>query len=166
MSALPSHAPSRNSTLRHTSATCRAKFTVRVDHHSFFLVCGIGENQQAEHPPLHSNEIRNCKRFLEPSAMENVAAMSVANIPPSQAAIFTKTRTGQVFTRHQMAYVQGFTRKANELMKDVDSSSTMADSSPADNVLIFTTTAKQKNFADKVPRLHELMLSIMIYLRN
>ena len=69
--------------------------------------------------------------------MENVAAMSVANIPPAQAAIFTKTRTGQVFARHEMAYVQGFTRMANELMKDVDSSSTMADSSPADNMLSY-----------------------------
>ena len=69
--------------------------------------------------------------------MENVAAMSVANIPPAQAAIFTRTRTGQVFTRHQMAYVEGFTRMANELMKDVDSSWTMADSSPADNMLSY-----------------------------
>jgi hypothetical protein len=35
--------------------------------------------------------------------LETVAAMSVANIQPAQAALFTKTRTGQIFTCGQMA---------------------------------------------------------------
>ena len=42
--------------------------------------------------------------------------MSVANIQPAQAALFTKARTGQIFTRGQMAYVQGFTRMAKDFM--------------------------------------------------
>ena len=95
-----------NSTLRHsTSCTCRVKFTLRIDSNSFFLVWGIGENQHAGHPPLHSKEIRNHKRFLDLSTRKTVAAMSVANIQPAQAALFTKARTGQIFTRGQMAYV-------------------------------------------------------------
>ena len=61
----------RNSTLCHTSYTCYAKSTLRMDHTtSFFLVCGIGENQHTGHPPLHSNEIRNCKAFLDLSTLE------------------------------------------------------------------------------------------------
>ncbi|KAI2494665.1 hypothetical protein MHU86_19844 [Fragilaria crotonensis] len=108
----------RNSTLRGTSCTCRVKFTLRIDHNSFFLVCGIGNNQHTGHPPLLSNEIRNRKRFLDISTLETVAAMSVANIglQPAQAALFTKTRTGQIFTRGQMAYVQGFTKMAKDFM--------------------------------------------------
>ena len=54
----------RNSTLRHTSCTCCAKFTLWMDHNSFFLVCGFGGNQHTDHPPLLSNKIRNCKRFF------------------------------------------------------------------------------------------------------
>jgi hypothetical protein len=80
----------RNSNLHGTSCTCRAKFTLRIDHNSFFLVCGIGDNQHTGHPPLLANEIRNCKRFLDISTLETVAAMSVANIQPAQAALFTK----------------------------------------------------------------------------
>ena len=60
-----------NSTLRHTSCTCCAKFTLRMDHNSFFLVCGFGENQHTGHPPLLSNEIRYRKRFLDLSTLGN-----------------------------------------------------------------------------------------------
>ena len=71
----------RNSTLCHTSCTCRAKFTLRLHHNSFFLVCGFGENQHTGHPPLLSNEIRKRKRFLDLATLETVAARSVANNP-------------------------------------------------------------------------------------
>jgi hypothetical protein len=125
----------RNSTLRHTSCTCRVKFTLRLDQNSFFLVCGIGENQHTGHPPLHSNEIRNRKRFLDLSTLETVAAMSVANIQPAQAALFTKARTGQIFTRGQMAYVQGFTRMAKDSMPPPYDDSTVSESSPSENML-------------------------------
>jgi hypothetical protein len=47
---------------------------------------------------------------------------TVANIQPAQAAQFTKTRTGQITTCSQMAYVQGFTKMAKILM-----ASTMVD---------------------------------------
>ncbi len=53
--------------------------------------------------PFHANKIWNCKHFLDISTLETVAAMSVANIQPAQAALFTKTRTGQIFTCGQMA---------------------------------------------------------------
>jgi hypothetical protein len=125
----------RNSTLRHTSCTCRVKFTLRIDQNSFFLVCGIGENQHTGHPPLHSNKIRNRKRFLDLSTLETVAAMSVANIQPAQAALFTKARTGQIFTHVQMAYVQGFTRMAKDFMPPPYDDSTVSESSPSENML-------------------------------
>jgi MULE transposase domain len=125
----------RNSTLRHTSCTCRVKFTLRIDQNSFFLVCGIGDNQHTGHPPLHSNEIRNRKRFLDLSTLETVAAMSVANIQPAQAALFTKARTGQIFTRGQMAYVQGFTRMAKDFMPPPYDDATAPESSPSENML-------------------------------
>ena len=69
----------RNSTLRHTSCTCRAKFTIRLDHNSFFMVCGIGENQHTGHPPLRANKIKNRKRFLDDSTLETVAADTKGN---------------------------------------------------------------------------------------
>ena len=128
----------RNSTLRHTSCTCRAKFTIRLDHKSFFMVCGIGENQHTGHPPLLANEIRNRKRFLDDSTLETIAAMSVANIQPAQAALFTKAHTGQIFTRAQMAYVQGFTKMAKDLIASPiveDATTTASESSPSDNML-------------------------------
>ena len=127
----------RNSTLRHTSCTCRAKFTIRLDHNSFFMVCGIGENQHTGHPPLLANEIRNRKRFLDDSTLETVAAMSVANIQPAQAALFTKAHTGQIFTCAQMAYVQGFTKMAKDLISspNVDATATASEPSPSDNML-------------------------------
>jgi MULE transposase domain len=126
----------RNSTLRHTSCTCRVKFTLRIDQNSVFLVCGIGDNQHTGHPPLHSNEIRNRKRFLDLSTLETVSAMSVANIQPAQAALFTKAHTGQLFTRGQMAYVQGFTKMAKDLMPlPNNDDGTATASSPAENML-------------------------------
>ena len=129
----------RNSTLRNNSCTCRVKFTLRIDQNSFFLVCGIGDNQHTGHPPLHSNEIRNRKRFLDLSTLETVSAMSVANIQPVQAALFTKAHTGQLFTCHQMAYVQGFTKMAKDLMpavtNDDGTATAMASASPAENML-------------------------------
>jgi hypothetical protein len=105
-----------NSTLRHTSCNCRAKYTLQMDHNSFFLVCGIGENQHTCHPPLLSNEMRNRKRFFDLSTLETVTATTAANIQPAQAALFIKTYTGQFFTRGQMAYVQGFAKMAKDLM--------------------------------------------------
>ena len=84
--------------------------------------------------------------------------MSVANIQPAQAALFTKARTGQIFTRGQMAYVQGFKKMAKDLMPppNVDATATTSESSPSENMLnylqkvvphtsVCITTAKQKN---------------------
>ena len=68
----------RITTLRNNPCTCRAKFTLRFDNNSFFMVCGIGENQHSGHPPLLANEITNRKRFIDPSMLEDVAAMAVA----------------------------------------------------------------------------------------
>jgi hypothetical protein len=62
------------------------------------------------------NEITNRKRFLNVPTLENAAAMAAANIRLSQAALFTRTSTGKLFTRGQMAYVQGFSRMAQDLM--------------------------------------------------
>ena len=70
----------RNSTLRGTSCTCRVKFTLRIDHNSFFLVCGIGNNEHTGHPPLLSNEIRNRKRFLDVTTLETEAGNSNKNL--------------------------------------------------------------------------------------
>ena len=112
-----------------------SKWTI---HNSFFLVCGIGENQHTDgHPPLYFNKIRNCKRFLDLSTLETVAAMSVANIQPAQAAVLTKVRTGQIFTHGQMAYVQGFTKMAKDLMAspNVDATATASESLPSENTL-------------------------------
>jgi hypothetical protein len=127
----------RSTTLRNNPCTCRAKFTLRFDANSFFMVCGIGENQHSGHPCLVANEISNRKRFIDPSTLENVAAMAVANIQPAQAAVFTKARTGQIFTRGQMAYAQGFSRMARELMAspNVDAMATQSECSPSDNML-------------------------------
>jgi hypothetical protein len=105
------------------------------------MVCGIGENQHTGHPPLLvANKIRNRERFLDDSTLETVHAMSVANIQPAQATLFTKAHTGQIFIRAQMAYVQGFT-KITKMAKDliaspnVDATATASESSPSDNML-------------------------------
>jgi hypothetical protein len=59
----------RNSTLCSTFCTCCAKFTLRIDHNSFLLVCGIGDNQHNGHPSLLANKMRNCKLFLDISTL-------------------------------------------------------------------------------------------------
>ena len=83
------------------------------------------------------NKITNRKRFLGGASLENVAAMAAANIQPSLAALFTKSRgTGELFTCGQMAYVQGFSRMAKSLMDSGEhGTSTSSDSSPYNNML-------------------------------
>jgi hypothetical protein len=90
-------------TIRNTSCTCSAKIVIQLDQYSFHLVCGVGDNNHRGHPPMAPNEITNCKRFLDVPTLENAAAMADANIRPSQAALFTWTGTGELFTRGQMA---------------------------------------------------------------
>ena len=81
------------------------------------------------------NEITNRKRFMGVACLENVAAMAAANIQPAQAALFTKSPTGELFTRGQMAYVQGFSRMAQSLMDSGEHGmSTSSASSPSDNM--------------------------------
>jgi hypothetical protein len=67
--------------------------------------------------------------------------MSGANIQLAQAALFTKTRTGQIFTCGQMAFVQGFTKTAKDLMAsplvDADGTATPSESLPSDNMLSY-----------------------------
>jgi hypothetical protein len=97
--------------------------------------------------------------------------MSVANIQPAQAALFTKAHTGQILTRGQMAYVQGFTKMAKGLMPlpNIDPTATATTSSPAENMpnylpktgasyVCLYNNGKRKNFVGTVPRLHELNL--------
>jgi hypothetical protein len=69
--------------------------------------------------------------------LETVAAMSVTKIHPAQAAVFTKARTGQIITCGQMAYVQGFTKVAKDLMAslNVDAITTASESLPSENML-------------------------------
>jgi hypothetical protein len=62
------------------------------------------------------NKITKHKRFLDIWTLENAAVMAAAKIWPSQAALFTQTSTGELFTLGQMAYVQGFPRMAQDLM--------------------------------------------------
>ena len=82
------------------------------------------------------NEITNRKRFLDAPTLENAAAMAAANILPSQAALFTRSSTGELFTRGQMAYVQGFSRMAQDLMDlSPQGAALPSDMSPSDSML-------------------------------
>ncbi len=77
----------------------------------------IGDSYHKGHPPMCPNKIKNRKRFLDIASLENVAAMAAANIQPAQAALFTRSSTGELFTcAGQMAFVQGFSRMAQDLM--------------------------------------------------
>ena len=141
----------RNSTQRNTTCTCPAKIVIRLDERSFFLVCGLGDNNHKGHPPMDHNEITNRKRFLDVASLENVAAMAAANIQPAQAALFTKSHTGELFTRGQMAYVQGFSRMAKDLMdSDDDATTGSSAASPSENMLNYL----QKNGASYVCLYH------------
>jgi hypothetical protein len=62
--------------------------------------------------------------------------VAAANIQPSQAALFTRSSTGELFTHGQMADVQGFSRMAQDLM-DFPQHGTIpsAMSSPSDSML-------------------------------
>ncbi|KAI2496181.1 hypothetical protein MHU86_18320 [Fragilaria crotonensis] len=66
---------------------------------AFHLVCGVKDNNHRGHPPMAPHEITNCTCFLDAPTLENAAAMAAANIPPSQAALFTRSSTGELFTR-------------------------------------------------------------------
>ena len=126
----------RNCTQRDTRCTCSAKIVIRLDQYSFHLVCGVGDNQHRGHPPMSRNEITNRKRFLDAPTLENAAAMAAANILPSQAALFTRSSTGELFTRGQMAYVQGFSRMAQDLMDSSPQGAALpSDMSPSDSML-------------------------------
>ena len=61
------------------------------------------------------NKITNCEHFLDVPTLENAAAMAAANIRPSQAALCTQTSTGKLFTRGKMAYIQGFSKMAQDV---------------------------------------------------
>jgi hypothetical protein len=114
------------------------------------------------------NKITNCKRFLDVPTLENAAAMAAANIRPSQAALFTQTSTGELFTLGQMAYVQAFSRMAQDLM-DLSHEGTTPppDMSPADSMLnylqkkvhrlsVSITMGIQKKFVENEAWLHKL----------
>ena len=122
----------RNSTLRDAIFACTAKLVIRFYENSFYLVCGLGDNNHKGHPPMARNEITNRKRYFDTASLENVAAMAAANIPPAQAPSLTQIKTGELFTRGQMAYVQGFSRMAHDLM---ESNQPLTDASPSDNML-------------------------------
>jgi hypothetical protein len=62
------------------------------------------------------NNITNRKHFLDVLTLKNAATMAAANIRPSQAALFTRTSSGELYKRGQTAYVQGFSRMAQDLM--------------------------------------------------
>ena len=82
------------------------------------------------------NKITNRKRFLDAPTLENAAAMAAANILPSQAALFTRSSTGELFTRGQMAYVQGFSRMAQDLIDlSPQGAALPSDMSPSDSML-------------------------------
>ena len=119
---------------RDTSYTCSAKIVIRLDQYSFHLVCGVGDNHHRGHPPMAPNKITNRKRFLDAPTLENAAAMAAANIWPSQAALFTRSSTGELFKRGQMAYIQGFSRMALDSM---DSLVTSHQKVCCDDIIIF-----------------------------
>jgi hypothetical protein len=126
----------RNCTQRDTRCTCSAKIVIRLDQYSFHLVCGVGDNQHRGHPPMTHNKITNRKRFLDAPTLENAAAMAAANILPSQAALFTQSSTGELFTRRQMAYVQGFSQMAQDLIDlSPQGAALPSDMSPSDSML-------------------------------
>ena len=128
--------PRRASTRRPAGCcTCSVRIVLQVDHFSFHLVCGRGDKNHMGHPQMSPNEIVNRKRFLDNGNLDNVAVMAAANIEPAKAASLTRSRTGQVFTRGQMAYIQGFSRMAQNLMDSEHHGTLRIDTSPSDNML-------------------------------
>jgi hypothetical protein len=78
-----------------------------------------------------------------------------------------------------MAYVQGFTKRAKDLMAspNIDATTTAFESLPSDNMLsslqkmvpptsVCITMSKQKNFVGTLSRLHVLKPILMIYQVN
>jgi hypothetical protein len=57
---------------------------------------------------MSRNEITNRKRFLDAPTLENAAAMAAANILPSQAALFTRSSTGELFNKTKQNLIIGF----------------------------------------------------------
>jgi hypothetical protein len=82
------------------------------------------------------NKIINHKRFLDIPTLENAAAMAAAKIWPSHAALVTRSTTGELFTRGQMADVQGVSRMTQDLMDlSPEGTAPPPDMSPADSML-------------------------------
>ena len=104
----------RNSTLRDCRRTCSAKIVIRFDDFSFHLVCGLGDNNHIGHPPMAPNKITNRKLYLDIETVDSVATMAAANILPAQVASLTRIKSGELFTRGQMAYIQGCSRMAKD----------------------------------------------------
>ena len=102
----------------------------------FTVSCGLGYNTHKGHAPMDHDEITNRRHFLDVASLENFAAMAATNIQPAQMALFTKSRTGELFTHGLMANVQGFSRMAQSLMYLEDRGMTASSAaSPYDNML-------------------------------
>mmetsp|Transcript_8309 Transcript_8309/g.15060 ORF Transcript_8309/g.15060 Transcript_8309/m.15060 type:complete len:250 (-) Transcript_8309:103-852(-) len=72
----------RTSKANSSGSNCKAKLVIGVDSHSFFLVCGLGNNMHSGHLPLSSEEMsRTRKRTVpeEASAIAKQVAISGAN---------------------------------------------------------------------------------------
>ena len=60
------------------------------------------------------NKITNRKLYLDIETVDSVATMAAANILPAQVASLTRIKSGELFTRGQMAYIQGCSRMAKD----------------------------------------------------
>jgi hypothetical protein len=87
------------------------------------------------HPVLPSDELINRKKFIDPDNLKNLQAMSVANVSAAQSANVTKVRTGDLYRRGQIAYLQSHHRMAKELMEEDDLLEGDVGRSSSDNML-------------------------------
>jgi hypothetical protein len=72
----------RTSKANSSGSNCKAKLVIGVDSHSFFLVCGLGNNMHSGHLPLSSEEMSLTRKRTVPeeaAAIAKPVAISGAN---------------------------------------------------------------------------------------
>ena len=99
--------------------------------------------------------------------------MTAANIQPAQAALLTKTYTGQLFTRGQMHMCKALQNGERlDGFPNVDATATASESLPSDiykkvpHMSVCITTGKQKNFVGTVLSLHKVKPILMMHQMN
>lgn len=96
--------------------TCKVKLVIGVDDHSFFVVCGTGNDMHEGHPPMATNEMTTRKRIVPEKAKELATRMRLNGARPGVIADVLKDLHGVELTKRQVHSGTGMAKFAKDLI--------------------------------------------------